>query len=152
MAMLTEVRQGADEEALERISSIQRSIRGGDGVVRVSEERAGAESRIDLEVVGRSWLIHIEVKTASGETSHSSGVSQTIREWVDLTERGRRLGSQTALAIFLTPFGQRAQDPHFLNLGFRQLARSLRVIAEEPWPRRTSSGLKAYADYLDRMV
>jgi hypothetical protein len=74
---------------------------------RVATEVSHARSRIDIELIGQTFIIHIEVKVNAAE-----GEDQTCREREDLRAKAiaRRIPAQRVLALYVTVDGQKCSD------------------------------------------
>ena len=128
-----------------------RVLAAGDGFA-VRRERRGARSRIDLQIEGPDFLVHIENKRLGGETDHPSGVPQTVREWEDLVAAGRRrlLNEDQILAIYLSPSGRPPSSPRFHPVSWADLADALLDLADGSSPPDVSAGLRQWATALYR--
>jgi hypothetical protein len=125
------------------------------GRYAVRRERSGASSRIDIEVEGADFLIHLENKRPGGQETARGGRAQTDREWDDLMAAAGRKGIQPShcAAVFLTPSGANASSPRFHSLSWLDLAYQLRLLADAPCTsREVGVQLTSYADYLYRQV
>lgn len=74
---------------------------------RVATEVRHARSRIDIEVIGQTFLVHFEVKINAGE-----GLGQTPREREDLKAKAAAKGISLdrALGLYLTTDGRQSAD------------------------------------------
>jgi len=90
---------------------------------RVSTEVRNARSRIDIEIIGHTFLLHVEVKIDASE-----GEDQTIREREDLKEMARRsaISSERAWGLYLTRLGRTCADTErFRSIRWSDVARAV---------------------------
>ena len=102
----------------------------------VRRERAGDESRVDVEVAARGrFVIHIENKIHSAE-----GPDQTDREWADLLRRAEQIGIDPASkpsrvhAFFITLGGDKAENENFRPVRWSEIARVLDRFSVQAQP------------------
>jgi len=84
----------------------------------VSRELSGEESRVDIEILGKEFLIQIENKVGSVE-----GEDQTAREFRDIVKRAKtlKIPPQNTYQVFLTPSGDEPSykvEEKYLGEGF----------------------------------
>jgi hypothetical protein len=98
------------------------------------------------------FLIHIENKIRSGE-----GFEQTNREWADIERRAAGLGldaedTMRLFAIFLSPRGIQAVNPHFRAVGWVKIVRALEAFANSAEPADVKLFAAHYARALRRFI
>ena len=117
---------------------------------RVRREVPGNTSRIDIEVFAQGqFLIHIENKIWSKEGWH-----QTQREGEGMKSRATALEVPAGhvVGLFLTPDGQRPENPDFRPISWRQVAEVVERFAMEARPPDVQLFARHYARTLRRFI
>lgn len=94
----------------------------------VRTEARSEQSRIDVELHGRDFLLHIENKIGADE-----GQTQTHREAADLQAKAQRVGvrKERAVGWFLTPDGRASRSGDFVAVSWESVVRALTSALEE---------------------
>jgi hypothetical protein len=122
---------------------------------RVSREKRGSVSRIDVEVAAHGkFVIHIENKIYSEEIYSDDGDHQTEREWIDLLHRAQDLEVQPkdVHGLYLTLDGHRATCPEFRPISWKQVADLLDRYADLSKADQVSLFAAHYAQALRRLT
>jgi hypothetical protein len=109
------------------LEALDDEIRETDGQsIRLDRERP---NRVDISIVGKSFIVFIENKKRGGsETQSAGGRQQVENQQVALDALGNKLGvpEDRRLGIFLNPEGNTPSAPKYLLLSTRELASALR--------------------------
>lgn len=94
---------------------------------KVKREYTGDESRIDIIIYGRDFVIYIENKTLARE-----GPEQTHREYRDLIRLLKRKGlpETNVAAIFLSRKGEEPKAEGWIPMSYRSLAETINETVE----------------------
>ena len=122
---------------------------------RVSTEVQHQRSRIDIEVMGQSFLLHIETKVNATE-----GEDQTCREREDLKIKAasRGIPPQRTWGLYLTVDGRACSDTEkFRPISWRTVGRVIADAAEAVKSRHPQNThlpwvLSSYSDTVKRHV
>jgi hypothetical protein len=120
------------------------------GRYHVAREKSGNEARIDVEIAERQkFLIHIENKIWSAE-----GQNETDREWGDIQRRADELQcpAERCHALYLTPRGQKAQNPNFKAVSWRQMARVFKKFGTEAKAKDVRLFARHYVKVLESRI
>lgn len=122
---------------------------------RLATEVRHAHSRIDIEVIGASFIVHIECKVNAAE-----GREQTCRERQDLKAKANRLGipPDRTCGLFLTIAGDQCTDKEiFRPITWMDIARAVTRAAAalsvtHPLNQHLPWVLDSYAEVVRRHV
>lgn len=134
----------------DKISSIMRLIEDDRTSFVVRRERKESSSRPDIEILSSEFIILIENKIEGGKETHIDDKPQTVRHWEGLVAKCQNKGisEDNALAIYLTPKGERAEDEHFIPLSVSELILALREAIKSTSTNARES-LLTFLDYYD---
>lgn len=114
--------------------------------ISVHREKWEEKTIPDIAIIGNDFVIFIENKIRGGKETIINGQAQTERQWQALEQKYKR-HNIAILAIFLTPEGKLAVEPHFVALAVNELISCLRdsLIVAMACPARHS--IEAFLDF-----
>ena len=112
----------------DKINSIRKLIEDERTNFVVRREKKLLSSRPDIEILGLEFIIFIENKVEGGKEQFIDGKPQTTRHWEGILYKCQKRGisEDKALAIYLTPKGEPAEDKHFIPLSIPDLISAFR--------------------------
>lgn len=129
------------------ISSILEILDQSDIRIRVTRELRLETSIPDIAIESSNFIIFIENKLR-GKVETGDG-TQTLRQWDDLIERGKRYGISNLLGIFLTPEGKAPSSSAFVPLSVHELVSAIQKALEDTKDCSSEDMIDAFLQFYD---
>lgn len=99
-----------------KYANLIKKIRLGINEISVFREFSEEKTRLDIEIIGKEFIIFIENKVWVGSETIINNEYQTNREWKALIKKYEyfRVPPENCICVYLTPQGKKAKNKHFI--------------------------------------